>query len=274
MFSISDALPLQFWLVGKQTYNQERKAGIEFRPFYQLRNFEDEERVQYLGDTGYSLAIADCDGNELYRVAFVEASVGDVWEIATIPKDHCVIQEGMFIRFVIVTTASGSFSAFDFNASDFDVSTGVIARTDLVQMRASHWGTIQYKFTNKNSYAGLDYSEETTFQNRIFSKFADERAPETNEAEPIDNYTTVKLSSTTSVQKQIEVDGAPFYLHYKVKLGLQHNTVSIEDQLWEKTEEYSTTQINSRSPFYVGKSWLTKKEVDTFTNVYGVAPLT
>lgn len=72
MISISDAIPVQFWINGQPTFNEKLEPGIEPYKFYQLFNADDEIKLQFT-DTEeriYKLTIFDCHGEQLAQLDF------------------------------------------------------------------------------------------------------------------------------------------------------------------------------------------------------------
>lgn len=75
----SDSLPIQFWVNGKETFNEKQVCGLIKQECYcQPINCDDEIRVQFQYDTNndFELAIYDSSGQELQRMDFVEISSG------------------------------------------------------------------------------------------------------------------------------------------------------------------------------------------------------
>lgn len=63
MLKLSDALPVQFWLNGRPSFNQKTEAGIEKRCFFQPFNCEDDIEIQFTEDetSVYNPLILDPD---------------------------------------------------------------------------------------------------------------------------------------------------------------------------------------------------------------------
>lgn len=145
-------------------------------------------------------------------------------------------------------------------------------RSDLIHAASQQRDTITVRYTNRDDFAGIDYSAEPIFTIRLPIKFFKERGPETNESEDMSDGEVVKLSSSVKFQKLLEVDAVPYYLHNKIKLILQHNTVAIDGNLWLKEESYEYSNIGGDNspeyPFKLGKCWLTSMS-SYLTNIYG-----
>jgi len=115
MISISDAIPVQFWLNGVESFNIKDEPGIEHQCFFQLFNADDEIRIQLTDDTllEYKLEVQDDDGVVLVTLDFDEVDTG-VYEVILIPEDESILNE--FIKLVI---KSGSGDLDDWTIGAF-----------------------------------------------------------------------------------------------------------------------------------------------------------
>lgn len=148
----------------------------------------------------------------------------------------------------------------------------LIAYSDCIAVQDAHPETKLLQYSNENDFAGIPYDPDyypIIFSLRLHAKFFEEREPEENESEGLSDGSVAKLSSETKNQKLLEVEPAPSYLHKIIKLALQHNTILIDEQYWEKEEDYETEYLNKKNPFRKGEVWLTVKEDEFFTNVFG-----
>lgn len=98
--TISDAIPVQFWVNGVETFNQKEVCGINSVCFCQQFNCDDEIRIQFQETTGlrFELVIVDSGSIEIDRLAFSEVSSG-VYEISFVPSEIDVCDEN--VRFII-----------------------------------------------------------------------------------------------------------------------------------------------------------------------------
>jgi len=150
--------------------------------------------------------------------------------------------------------------------------TGVteeIAHSDLIDIQSLHAKTLLIKYSNPTDYAGLVYEgleEVPEFGIRVKTKFFEERFPEENESEADGEGNVDKLSSTTKTQRLLEIDPLPPYMHKKLKLALQHNTIYIKNLAWVKEEAYELEKIAEKYPFFKAKSWLTLQSNELILN--------
>lgn len=150
------------------------------------------------------------------------------------------------------------------------LSYTVEAYSDIIDVADTHDNTVLISSSNKYPYAGIVFSDfDHTFNIRVLCRFYWERAPQENESERLSDGGIVKLSSTTKTQKLLEVDLAPFHFHLAIKLALQCNRVSIDGANYIMEESYETNQVNMRNPYELGTVWLTSKDNEFFTNVFG-----
>lgn len=74
--TISDAIPVQFWINGVETYNQKEVCGINSVCFCQPFNSSDEIRIQITDSSfnSFKLRINDAAGNVITNLDFSETS--------------------------------------------------------------------------------------------------------------------------------------------------------------------------------------------------------
>lgn len=274
---ISDAQPLQYFHKLTPTFNEDRtQPGIDFRPFYGKFFFDSNIISIYNGDTAYDLVITNDCGTELYRIAHT-VLVSGVYIANFVPQDVIVgLRNGNRIRCCIVDPLSGSDS-FDssFDSSFRPLFTGLIYRTDAYEI---YYNTrrefIRIQYSNQENYAKLDgYSAGTVFEIVVHAKFFRRNFPQTNESANLDKNTVVKLSSSVSKQKKLQVEAAPDYQHLKILFALNHNSILIQNQLWLKPENYDPKELNEHSAFQTAVAFLTESEEDFFANTYGTTDL-
>lgn len=75
---ISDALPVQFWLIGCATFNEHEAAGVFHRCFCAPWECNDDIKVQFTDDPSqnFSLEVYNSEGGLLGSVDFEEAYIG------------------------------------------------------------------------------------------------------------------------------------------------------------------------------------------------------
>lgn len=152
------------------------------------------------------------------------------------------------------------------------VTEVIKAYSDVLSVKVSHPKTKLIPYSNTVDFAGLIYSGVATipvFYLRIKAKFYKERDPEENESVPQSDGSHEKLLGTVKNQKLIQVEPAPFYLHRKVKLVLQHQSFFLDNLAWIKEENYETDEIDEHDPFYFGKVFLTLKNGSFVQNPLG-----
>lgn len=84
----SDALPVQFWLTGCETFNEHHAAGVHHVCFCHPWNCDDEIKVQFTDIAGnnFSLLIVDMADNLLSEIPIEEVSSG-VYQTAFTPSE-------------------------------------------------------------------------------------------------------------------------------------------------------------------------------------------
>lgn len=79
--TISNAIPIQFWLTGQTSFNDKTEAGVVSHCFNQPFKCTDEINLQFTDteERDYRLGIYDTDGVKLATVNFTKAASGDEW---------------------------------------------------------------------------------------------------------------------------------------------------------------------------------------------------
>lgn len=188
----------------------------------------------------------------------------DVTNTLTIPVGT------VYISIKTICAAHGGFTNLNAGVTitHFLDSTIILGYSDCIDFKENHAKTRLLSYSNDIEYAGLDYTDEQFFNIRIKSKFYEPRGPEENESESLSDGTTQKLSSSTKEQKLLELFDLPPYMHKKIQLALQHNTIYIDNQAWVKEEAYEPGGlIHERYPFFDAKVYLTLKDSEFITNV-------
>jgi hypothetical protein len=136
-----------------------------------------------------------------------------------------------------------------------------IARTDYLDIKPTHPGTKLIRYTNERNFAGIVYenlSPDQIFYIRVPCRFFHEKMPQTDEAMELTN-SILTTSSQKKNQKLLEVELAPYYFHNKLIEVLQHHTVSIDNNYWEKEEGYEIAPGDKRWPLKTATCWLTNE---------------
>lgn len=148
----------------------------------------------------------------------------------------------------------------------------VLFKSDFLDVRAEHENTFWLQYANQEDFAGIDYSADPVFGVRVPAKFFKQRAPQMNESEDMTDGGVVKLSGSTKFQRLFETDAVPFYVHDKLSLIFQHNTIFLDGSYWVKEEPYEYVEFGDgfpEFPWKLGKCWLTRMTKDFFTNIFG-----
>lgn len=87
--TFSDAIPVQFWLVDCETYNEEERYGLNSRCFCAPWECDDEIKIQFQDDNdqNFSLLIYDDEDSLLDEIEIEETSAG-VYLVAFTPSDN------------------------------------------------------------------------------------------------------------------------------------------------------------------------------------------
>lgn len=247
LMTISDANPVQFWLIDCQTYNEQEPFGIHRRCFCSPWECDDEIITQFIDDgiTEYDLVVVDEDDIEIYSEPFTISGTTYTSSVIlnTLSPEIC----NQKIQFKIIETGSPET---------------VIARSDCLDLASSHEGSILIRYSNPRNYAGLVYgntSPDESFYLRVPAMFYHEREV-TEEEQIVLTDQIVQQNNMTKTQRLLSTDSLPDYFHKKLQLVLKHQTIDILDRYWVKEEPYDLQESDRRNPLQKAKLWLTDKD--------------
>lgn len=152
-----------------------------------------------------------------------------------------------------------------------DEDDSTIAYTDLLSIKPTHKHTNLLQYSNETDFAGLIYEGITptpSFGIRVTSKFFKRRNPQEDESESLSDGSVVKLLGTAKKQRLLQVEPAPPYMHDKLTLILQHNTIYLDNRAWIKEESYELEELDEYSAMNIGKAWLTQASDNYVTNPF------
>lgn len=244
---ISDANPVQFWLVECETYNEQTPFGKHRRCFCAPWECDDEITIQFTDDgvTDYGLIVMDENSNEVYSEMF--DVVGTTYTVSFLPSSLSPEICDTKVSFRIVELSSPE---------------NIIAKSDCLDIRSEHEGTILINYSNPRNYAGLIYDDTSpapSFYLRVPAMFYDEREIEEDEELELTNM-VVMQNNAIKTQRLLKTDSMPHYMHKKLQLVLKHQTVSILSAYWIKEEPYEAVETDRRNPLQKYMVWLTDKD--------------
>jgi hypothetical protein len=245
---ISDALPVQFWYIGYDTYNEDARFGQNQFCWCQPFECDDEIVIQFQHYTGLSMFLLIYDEDEvLLETKSVSEIATGLYQVTFIPSentpDFCDQKIVLKIR------------------QDASV---ILARSDCLDIKASHTGTLLIEYSNHRNFAGLinqQTSPDTTFQLRLPAVFNEERFPETDEVLPLSNNRIISLNSQVKKQRLLETDQMPNYMQLKMIQVLKHQFITIDGFDYVKEEPYEQLSNKFKQwPMRAYSCWLTEKE--------------
>jgi hypothetical protein len=254
--TISDAQPVQFWLVECNTYNEQESDGVHYKCFSAPWNCDDEITIQFIAnpDTSpelpdeYSLIVIDEDNNELMSIPFDYQFDGTnyVFYLTLIPSDQTPDLCNRLIKLEIFNETTATTEA----------------KSDALDIQDSHSDTVLINYYNHRNFAGLIYqstSPDFEFNIRIPAIFYHQRFPEEDETMVLSS-SLVSLNGEIKKQKLLDIAYVPYYFHEKIKLVLKHQFVTIENKQWVKQEPYEISEGDRRWPVKKAKCWINQKD--------------
>lgn len=240
----SDALPIQFWPVTIDTYNETVPEGA-FRKCFCLPWQSDQPIVNQF-DFGIIDAllinIYDSDGVLIDSLPMTN-TVGTVYSNSFYPSVYSLYDDQIQLK--IFRGANEIF------------------KSDCIHCKAEWEETLLITYSNARNFASLNYSNvspDPEFYIRVPAVFNEERFPEEDEVLELSNSQAVQLNSQVKAQRELSIGPMPFYMHRKLKLILKHQFVEIAGQSWVKEEEYEMKAGNKRNLLRQASCWLTEKD--------------
>jgi hypothetical protein len=161
--------------------------------------------------------------------------------------------------------------SLEFEFTDYELCSGYyslefidqddeqIGFTDLLDIKSNHANTLLTQYTNKNTFAGIDYSDEPVFSIRALARFFKPKIVQERESEPDGAGNIVVLSGSVKVQKLLEIQEVPPYMLEKLALIFAHNSVWINNESWASEEPGEEEELDDRSPLYNFSIMLTRQ---------------
>jgi hypothetical protein len=247
--SISDANPIQFWLTSEQSFNEKSVSGIYAACFAQPFHCTDTLQLQ-LTDTDiskyYDLKAYSTTGSLLYSTSFNRSlRYGD---LSGTPFYDFTI----FDLTVSLSTISPSVCNTQIQFKIFDATSGLeVAHSDGIDLTDYDTdSTVLMEYSNSSSIAGLHFSEASptppNFYLRVPAVFFFENYPQEQEDLELSNDTIVTLWSKTEIVRTMEFGFMPDYMHKKISLITQMDTLIIDMKYWRRREGYQISQGSSK----------------------------
>lgn len=170
--TISDALPVQFWINGVATFNEAEEAGIEHTDFCQPFNADDEIKIQFTDEEGllFNLNIYDSDDMLIGSIYFDEVEAG-VYEATLVPEDESdLIFDKVVLKieqYTVDAPQGGSLGNFNWQSVAYGNGLFVaIGQTAGTNIKTSPTG-IGVTWTSRTASSNNNWTD-ITFGNGLF----------------------------------------------------------------------------------------------------------
>jgi hypothetical protein len=238
--TFSNALPVQFWLNAKSTFNELEVCGVHSSCFCAPWNASDQIQLQFQHDEALFLVAKDSNGTEETPIELNR--IGDLHSLAYTPSSHGFTDEQ--IQLLIK-----------------DGSNVTILKSDCLDIQESHRCTLLIDYYDTRNYDCLVYentSPDQTFSIRVPAIFFHPEFPEEDEVIELIE-TNITTASKIRTQRLLDIDYMPAYMHYKLQLILKHKFVIIDELNWVKEEKYDLVKSDRRWPKRKASVLLTQK---------------
>lgn len=169
------------------------------------------------------------------------------YDASFVPDDLGICDEKILLR-IYNTTASPRVEEY---------------RSDCLDIRTEHQCTNLIEYSNNRNYAGLVYtnvSPEPSFQIRVRSIFFHEELPQEDFVMELTSGIE-KTSGVITAQRRFDVDRVPYYMHKKLILIFEHQSILIDGAYWTKQERYEMIENQKQTfPMKKGQVLLTMRD--------------
>jgi hypothetical protein len=243
----SDALPIQFWSVLTDTFNEKQNPGIYNKCFCLPWESEDPIKDQFDFGTAdsYFLRVYDEDLMLLQTLPYTN-TIGTVYSISFTPFDYDITDQKIRLRLYRNQTE--------------------LFKSDCIHVKPEWEETVLVEYSSSRNFASINYTQvspDPEFYLRIPAIFFQERFPEEGEVIELSNNRSIQLNAQIKAQRLLRIKDMPAYMHRKLKLVLIHQNITIDSQDWVKEggQEYElVTSSNPRWPMQKAQVWLTEKD--------------
>lgn len=249
--TISDSLPIQFWLTSQSTFNESTICGIFKDCFCQHLNYGQEYYLQFNHDTDLTLRFFDQNGNQLASQSMDDEGNG-YWGLSFVPNTIIgsdtikkiqlkVFHAGTELAHSDCVTIGGTVD-YGTHTKDFDLD----CQTDI-------------SYTNAQNFDGILYEQSPVpvFSIALRANFWDDENPTERTDLELSNGEVVTLRAKLQQKVLLETEWMPPYMHLKLQKILMHDTVTINGEQYRQRDEYERGKSNKYG-LSVGKVLLTK----------------
>lgn len=272
MVIISDALPIQFWPIAAQSYNEQTLGFVDKRCFFQEFACSDLIKLQ-LKDTDaantYALKVVDSDGNLIDYLPFIKTAITgfNVFNLTFSQDDVAICDQ--FVKFYI-TQNNGTLDDETTDSETLDVwgEGDDLYKSDFIKFNSSiayspGWATKLISYKSSKNFAGINYPNDSNYFNlRVACRFFQQRGPTEQNALVLSNSKVINTSVSMRMQQLMTTILMPDYLHNKLQLIFAHasrGSVLIDGVEWTIEESYDRSLPDNKSPFQSANIWLTRK---------------
>ena len=239
----SNALPIQFWPVDEDTFNELEVCGITHVCWCQPIQMDDPIMLQFQAETGgsYEIWLYDEDGNQV-------GGATPLLEIGTTG-----VYEGTPLPFPTEGKYQIQIHQLSLTPSSPDEPGTPILKSDCLDVRVSHPCTNVITYRNSTNAFGLNYADaspETTFAYRVRSVFFHEEPFDESEDHELSSDTMVQIWAKLERKRQFEIDFMPYYSHEKLRLILAHQQVEVNSEEWIKKKDDAYTIVRTGNKHY------------------------
>lgn len=228
---LSDALPVQWWLTGQETFNQGSGEGITFkRPFYQKWQYQDDIKNQVTYDQTLQMGIFTAQGDQIFDYDDFTVVAGDLQMYNFRPADIPAI--------VAVNSRMKIYLSMAVDGVE-------VAYTDVLDIKKVHPMTRLLRYSHPSNFQGIIYSGyDFDFYIRVPGAFRVQNNPMTVEDLPLNSGRIVTLVQDIQRKQMLQMDFQPDFLIYKTQLALMHDVIEIDGMFWKRRDGFNDQPID------------------------------
>lgn len=275
---LSDALPIQFWPIGDDTFNESVYGFVDHRCFFQEFSGGDVIKLQLgqltnseASDNTYVLALVDQNNKELARIGSTDNVYSGVncvdfeFQMDTINDYYGNPIRDKYVRFYILENPDTFDTTFDLTFH----GESAIYKSDLIKFSTvitenQSWGTKVLNYKSTRNFAGIYYPvlDNLYYSLRIPCRFFHQRNQSEQNSIPLSNSKVINTSTYRKRQQSLETWYLPDYMLNKIELILDHAVTGdllIDSVRWTVDEAFERSSPDPRFAYQRGSIWLSQQ---------------
>jgi hypothetical protein len=237
--TISDSLPIKFYLTSESTFNESDICGAFRDCFCSQVNNDELLTLQFIHTASLTLSAYNKLDDTLLNSQSMDSMGGNFYQLIFTPNGFIGSDTIKLIYFKVFSSGT------ELARTDCVVIGGTVDYGDYTKSFDLDCGvTIHY--TNSENFDNLLYeiSPQPEFQITIPAQFQEEENPQDREDLELSNGEIVTLRQTIQQKRKLKIGWMPNEYHLKLQKIFMHDTIIIDGDEWRVRDPYESTSVN------------------------------